>query len=431
MNYEETISYLFSLLPMYQRVGKAAYKKDLSNTLALDDYFGHPHRAFKTIHVAGTNGKGSVSHYIASVLQEAGYKTGLYTSPHLKDYRERIKINGVEIEKDFVTDFVRSALPAIEKIRPSFFELTVLMAFVYFKEKQVDIAVIETGMGGRLDSTNIIHPLLSVITYIDWDHAEFLGNTLEKIAAEKAGIIKKGIPVITGEWKEEPLEVLKTTAQSKKADLIVAPQQYRIDYLMETPDGFLSVNVKDRKGKTVYAGLKSSLTGYYQPKNIITSLVSLETLQRRGIGIGTDAIRKGFEKVVTNTGIKGRWQIIRHRPEIILDMAHNEDAIRQVIQAVQKLPYKTLRIVTGYVNDKHLHKIIALLPADALYYVTQASIPRAKDAETLARQMKQAGLQIASVAKPVKRSFQKALSDADPEDIVLVTGSAFVVAEVL
>ncbi len=430
MNYEETVKYLFSLLPMYQRVGKAAYKKDLTNTIELDKFFGHPHRYFNTVHVAGTNGKGSVSHFLASVLQEAGYKTGLYTSPHLKDYRERIKINGVEIEKEFVVDFVKLAKPAIERINPSFFELTVLMSFVYFKEKNVDLAVIETGMGGRLDSTNIITPLVSGITNISYDNSEFLGDTLAKIAAEKAGIIKKGVPVVIGEKKAETFGVFESAANEKGAGLAVAPDIYSIDYITETPEGLINVNVKDKSGKIVYGNLESSLTGQYQKYNIVTSLVALELLKNK-VKIDDKHIYSGFRNVVPNTGIKGRWQVVSHNPEIIFDIAHNEDAVRNITASLMNIPYKHLRIVTGFVNDKNLEKIISLLPRDAFYYVTQASIPRAKDANELAKLFGAAGLKVVDINTNVKESLDKAISDSLPEDVVLVTGSAFVVAEVV
>ena len=432
MTYEETLRYLFSMLPMYQRVGKAAYKKDLGNTLELDKFYGHPHKDFLSVHIAGTNGKGSVSHFLASILQEQGYKTGLYTSPHLKDYRERIKINGVEIEKDFVVDFVESSKRIIEKVNPSFFELTVLMAFVYFKEKQTDIAVIETGMGGRLDSTNVIMPEVSVITNISFDHSEFLGDTLAKIAGEKAGIIKENTPVVIGEYHKETFPVFEQVAKSKKAPLILAEDKYRIDYLMEDPGKFLVMNVKNNKGELVYPELKSGLLGEYQRKNIITTLAAIDAFEVKGsIRVSKNAVYAGIKNVVSNTGIKGRWQIARYNPTVVYDIAHNEAAIRQLAKSVKDIPYRNLRIVAGFVNDKNLEKIVSLLPEDAFYYLTQAKIPRAKDVNELAEVFKANGRNVYKTIADVKEALAAALSDSTPDDLIIVTGSAFVVAEVV
>ncbi len=432
MTYEETLRYLFSMLPMYQRVGKAAYKKDLGNTLELDKFYGHPHRDFLSVHIAGTNGKGSVSHFLASILQEQGYKTGLYTSPHLKDYRERIKINGVEIEKDFVVDFVESSKRIIEKVQPSFFELTVLMAFVYFKEKKTDIAVIETGMGGRLDSTNVILPEVSVITNISFDHSEFLGGTLAGIAGEKAGIIKENTPVVIGEYNEETFPVFEKTAKSKNAPVVLAENEYHIDYLMEEPGNFLVMNVKNAGGEVVCPNLKSGLLGEYQRKNIITTLAAVDAFGEKGnISAGKDAVYEGIKNVVSNTGIKGRWQIARYNPTVVYDIAHNEAAIMHLSQAVKNIPYRNLRIVAGFVNDKNLEKIVKLLPQDALYYLTQAKIPRAKDVNELTEVFKANGRNVFKVITDVKEALDSALSDATPDDLIIVTGSAFVVAEVV
>jgi len=432
MTYEQTLDYLYSMLPMYQRVGKAAYKKDLHNTIELDKYFGHPHKNFSSVHIAGTNGKGSVSHFLASILMEQGYKTGLYTSPHLKDYRERIKVNGTEIEKDFVVDFVKSAKHAIEKIQPSFFELTVIMAFLYFKETGTDIAVIETGMGGRLDSTNIITPLISVITNISYDHSEFLGDTLEKIATEKAGIIKENIPVIIGETHPETAQVFLQTAKKNNSPITFADQFYKIDYLMEAPSGTLVLNVKNNNGETIYPSLKSSLTGEYQRKNIVTTLaVAKELSDRSEFKIEKDSIYQGMENVVKNTGIKGRWQITQYNPTVIFDIAHNEAAILHIKNAIKNIPYKNLRIVTGFVNDKNIEKIVNILPDDALYYLTRAKIPRSLELEKLKTVFLEKGKNIAHTIPDVKHALNKALEDADGNDLILVTGSAFVVAEVI
>jgi dihydrofolate synthase/folylpolyglutamate synthase len=415
---------------MYQRQGKAAYKEDLSNTLVLDNYFEHPHRQFKTIHIAGTNGKGSTSHMLASVLQSAGYKVGLYTSPHLKDFRERIKINGNFIPKDVVTRFVEKAKPVIDEIQPSFFELTVLMAFDYFKKEKVDIAVIETGMGGRLDSTNIITPVLSIITTIGFDHTKFLGNTLPKIANEKAGIIKPNIPVVIGDKSDETKFIFIDKAKKENAPLSFATEFFQIDYVLQAVEEYQVFNVK-QKNSIVYRDLKLDLLGNYQRKNLLTVLTAIETLKSfESLQISNDAIYEGLSNVITNTGLLGRWQVLSYNPTIVFDVAHNKDGLQSVFSQVANTPYKRLHIVAGFVNDKMIDDILPLFPENAQYYFCEADIPRALPLNDLLRKAKQYNLNGLGYGS-VKLAFETAQKNADNYDMILVTGSTFVVAEVV
>ncbi len=430
MTYDETLRFLYSQLPMYQRQGKAAYKEDLSNTLVLDNYFEHPHRQFKTIHIAGTNGKGSTSHMLASVLQSAGYKVGLYTSPHLKDFRERIKINGNFIPKDVVTRFVEKAKPVIDEIQPSFFELTVLMAFDYFKKEKVDIAVIETGMGGRLDSTNIITPVLSIITTIGFDHTKFLGNTLPKIAIEKAGIIKPNIPVVIGDKSDETKFIFIDKAKKENAPLSFATEFFQIDYVLQAVEEYQVFNVK-QKNSIVYRDLKLDLLGNYQQKNLLTVLTAIETLKSfESLQISNDAIYEGLSNVITNTGLLGRWQVLSYNPTIVFDVAHNKDGLQSVFSQVANTPYKSLHIVAGFVNDKMIDDILPLFPENAQYYFCEADIPRALPLNDLLRKAKQYNLNGLGYGS-VKLAFETAQKNADNYDMILVTGSTFVVAEVV
>jgi len=430
MTYDETLRFLYSQLPMYQRQGKAAYKEDLSNTLVLDNYFEHPHRQFKTIHIAGTNGKGSTSHMLASVLQSAGYKVGLYTSPHLKDFRERIKINGNFIPKDVVTRFVEKAKPVIDEIQPSFFELTVLMAFDYFKKEKVDIAVIETGMGGRLDSTNIITPVLSIITTIGFDHTKFLGNTLPKIATEKAGIIKPNIPVVIGDKSDETKFIFIDKAKKENAPLSFATEFFQIDYVLQAVEEYQVFNVK-QKNSIVYRDLKLDLLGNYQRKNLLTVLTAIETLKSfESLQISNDAIYEGLSNVITNTGLLGRWQVLSYNPTIVFDVAHNKDGLQSVFSQVANTPYKRLHIVAGFVNDKMIDDILPLFPENAQYYFCEADIPRALPLNDLLRKAKQYNLNGLGYGS-VKLAFETAQKNADNYDMILVTGSTFVVAEVV
>ena len=428
MNYSEAINFLFEQLPMYQRTGASAYKNNLDNSLALDKWFRHPHKNFKTIHVAGTNGKGSVSHLLASILQEAGYKTGLYTSPHLRDFRERIKINGQMLPEDDVISFVTENKEILTKIKPSFFEMTVAMAFNYFETSKVDVAVIETGLGGRLDSTNIITPVLSIITNIGYDHTALLGNTLQKIAAEKAGIIKKEVPVVIGQFQEEVFEIFYEKALFQEAVLTVADEKYEaivtgIDADYKTIDIY--------KGSEFYfSGLKMPLLGDYQLKNLLTTMQSVENLQKTGFSISADNILKGIKNVIINTGLAGRWQTISTNPTIICDTGHNEDGIKEIVSQLKKIDFAKLHIVFGAVNDKDLNRILQLLPQNATYYFTKADIPRSLAPQTLKENASHFGLN-GDCFESVKGAVAAAQKNANINDLIFIGGSTFVVAEII
>lgn len=429
MDYQQTLKYLFDSLPMFQRQGKAAYKANLDNTIALDAYFKHPHNRFKSLHVAGTNGKGSVSHMLASSFQEAGYKTGLYTSPHLKDFRERIKINGLEIPKQYVVDFVEDNKPFFDELKPSFFEMTVSLAFKYFADEKVDVAIIEVGMGGRLDSTNIISPELSIITNISKDHTQFLGNTIEKIAIEKAGIIKKGVPVVVGQKNDDSNPVFINKAKEKNIDVYFAEDNYRTDYSLFTTDEKQSFQVYS-KNKLVYPDLKIDLMGKYQKHNLLAVLQAIKLLQDKGFAITKKHIYEGLSNTLKNTGLKGRWQHIGNNPRIICDTAHNEAGIREVIEQIESTPYKNLFIIIGMVNDKNSDKVLSLLPKNARYYFTKANIPRALDEKELMEKAKQYNLKGICVSK-VANALHLAQKNAEENDFIFVGGSTFVVAEVV
>lgn len=424
MNYQETLNWLFSQLPMYQREGQAAYKANLDNTLALDEYFKHPHTHFKTIHVAGTNGKGSVSHMLASILQEAGYKTGLYTSPHLKDFRERIKINGEMVSEQYVIDFVEDNKDLFASIHPSFFEMTVAMAFKYFADQQVDIAVIEVGLGGRLDSTNIITPLASVITNISFDHMALLGNTLEKIAGEKAGIIKSGIPAIVGVRDKEYDYVFEERAASVNTTLSFAGEQWNVE---KNPEG--NYHLKRSSGEE-FCNLSCELKGDYQRKNIPTVLETIPALRAAGLQITDEQVRTGISRVITNTGLHGRWQTLAQSPLTICDTGHNIDGITEIVQQLQKCQYERLHFVIGMVNDKDVDHVLCILPKDAIYYFTKASIPRAMNEEILAEKAQAAGLH-GTCYPTVATAYEAARQNATKQDMIYIGGSTFVVAEVL
>jgi len=430
-SYNEVIQYLYDHLPYYQRSGPAAYKDNLDNTISLDKMFGHPHLNYKSVHVAGTNGKGSVSHMIASILMEAGYKTGLYTSPHLKDFRERIRINGEMIKKKFVVEFVSEFLRKNQEkeLEPSFFELTVMLAFDYFSKNLVDIAIIEVGLGGRLDSTNIIRPELSVITNISYDHTALLGDTLGKIALEKAGIIKRGIPVVIGETHAQTSIIFNGIAREFSAPLVFADQQFNSGYGLFSLDARQIFNIR-KGGEVAYENLRLDLLGRYQSKNICTVLTAVEQLREQGWKIPESALRKGLEKVVENTGLLGRWQVIGANPRIICDTGHNEGGIREVVAQIGQTPYKALHFVIGMVNDKDISGVLRLLPKDAIYYFTKASIPRALDENQLMKMSVYFNLQ-GSVYPSVADAFAAARQNADADDLIFVGGSTFVVAEVL
>lgn len=431
MDYKETLDYLFSRLPMYQRIGKAAYKADLATTLALDEYFGQPHKKFRTVHVAGTNGKGSVSHIVASILQSAGYKAGLYTSPHLADFRERIRINGRPVTKEFVIDFTARHRRVFERLSPSFFEMTVAMAFDYFAGKKVDIAVIETGLGGRLDSTNIITPVISVITNIGMDHTEFLGNSLEAIAGEKAGIIKPGIPVVIGEMQPETKEVFTEMARHMGAHISFASESYRFEYAMLTDRGLQSLNIEGTgQGKADWKNLETDLLGFYQHKNAVTVLRVIEVLIEQGFHISREDVYSGFRKVVSATGLLGRWQVVGRNPLIVLDTAHNISGLSNVLGQIRATPHRHLHMVTGFVNDKNTDEILRMFPPDATYYFTMSSIPRALDSGELHSRALAAGLS-GKAFKTVPDAVAAAVAAAGPDDLIFVGGSTFVVADAM
>ncbi len=405
MTYQETVDWMFQQLPMYQQIGGKAYKVDLTNILKLSRHLQEPHRKFKTIHVAGTNGKGSVSHMMASVLQESGYKVGLYTSPHLKDFRERIKIDGREIGEHAVIDFIEQNKAFLQQEQLSFFEMTVGMAFEYFAAEAVDIAVIEVGLGGRLDSTNIISPELSVITNIGLDHTSILGNTLPAIAAEKAGIIKPDIPVVIGERQEETLPVFTRIASENNAELFLAE---------------------------AYSGkiFESDLKGYYQKKNIRTLLQAVEVLRKLDWNLPEAAVQKGLENVKNNTGLRGRWEILREQPRVICDTAHNKDGLQYAMQQLQEEEYSNLNLVFGVVNDKDLEAVLPLLPKNAKYFFCRPNIPRGMEAEVLQKEAAKKGL-FGEVFNSVPEAYEAALLQASADDVIYVGGSTFTVAEII
>lgn len=416
MNYQECLNWMFSQLPAFQRIGKAAYKANLDNTYAIMEAIGNPHTKFKSIHVAGTNGKGSTSHLLASVYQEAGFKVGLYTSPHLKDFRERIRINGEMISEEAVLGFIQQNKEVFEQIKPSFFEMTVAMAFHYFTEEKVDIAILETGMGGRLDSTNIVRPELTVITNIGYDHQQFLGDTLEKIALEKAGIIKKNIPIIIGETQEEIQAVFQEKAKTLQAPLLFADQEYQVE--KQENEYILS-------GELLKVQVQVPLYGDYQQKNILTAFAAC-----REMGLDLEHIMMGFNKVIENTGFKGRWEILQQGPKVICDTAHNEAGLSFVMKQLAQESYEKLHIVLGVVDDKNLDKVLKFFPTSAQYYFCKADIPRGLNAEILQAAAQKFSLQ-GSVYDSVKQAYQKALSLASSKDLIFIGGSTFTVAEVV
>lgn len=408
MTYQETLDYLYNSVPMFQRIGGAAYKEGLDNTQTLDEHFGHPHRQFRTIHVAGTNGKGSVSHTLAAVLQSAGYKTGLYTSPHLVDFRERIRINGKPISQEYVMDFVERERGFFEPLRPSFFELATAMAFRYFADEQVDVAVIEVGLGGRLDCTNIISPDLCIITNISFDHVQFLGDTLAKIASEKAGIIKPGIPVVIGETTPETKPVFMAKAEEVKAPIFLAEENDREDY----------------------PGVDFELKGIYQEKNKRTLFTALPLLKEAGYHIDEETVCEGFAHVVELTGLMGRWQKLQDNPTLVCDTGHNVGGIQYVTQQLMQQKCRQLHIIIGMVNDKDISGVLALLPREAKYYFTQASVNRALPADKLYELATEAGLH-GEAYPDVKSALDTAMKESLPEDFIFVGGSNFIVADLL
>ena len=428
MDYPQTLQYLFSKLPMYSRIGAAAYRNDLDNTVRLSAFLGNPERQFKSVHVAGTNGKGSTSHMLAAIFQEAGYKTGLYTSPHLKDFRERIRINGEMISEAFIADFVERIRPLSEQMDPSFFEMTVVMAFDYFAREQVDIAIVEVGLGGRLDSTNIILPELSVITNIGYDHMNLLGDTLAKIAFEKAGIIKKGIPVIIGEHHPETAPVFEQRATESAATLSFADhERYASDWKYQRHHLVVEVATTPVADDKEYYTL--DLAGIYQARNLVTVLGAVHALRHLGWNLETPVVHQALKQVKKLTGLHGRWELIHEHPDIVLDVAHNEDGVRQLVQQIEVTDHEELHIVLGMVNDKDIGKVLALLPVHANYYFTRAQIPRALPESQLAEQARARGLR-GNAYPMVAEALKAAKAHARDRDLIVVCGSVFVVAEV-
>lgn len=405
MTYQDTLNWMFSQLPMYQHQGKAAFKKDLSNTLILAKHLNNPEKKFKSIHVAGTNGKGSTSHMLASVLQEAGYKVGLYTSPHLKDFRERIKINGQEVSKQFVISFIKRNKVFFEANKLSFFEMTVGMSFEYFVKQNVDIAIIEVGLGGRLDSTNIITPEVSVITNIGLDHTQFLGDTLELIAAEKAGIIKPNVPVVIGETQKQTKPIFDNISKANLSKIVYA----------------------DKSVKETYG---SDLIGTYQSKNIKTAIQSVKVLQNKGFEISNENIKNGLLNVVPNTGLLGRWQVLNQNPKVVCDTGHNREGLTYVMQQLSNETFESLHIVFGVVNDKDLESIVDLLPKKARYYFCKPNIPRGLDADELKQKLYKYNV-IGKSYNSVNEAYKAALKNTKKEDFIFIGGSTFVVAEII
>jgi dihydrofolate synthase/folylpolyglutamate synthase len=429
MNYAETIDFLFSSLPMYHRTGKAAYKANLDNTHALDRALGHPHRNFRSVHVAGTNGKGSVSHMLASVLQASGYRTGLYTSPHLVDFRERIRINGEMISEAHVVDFVELTREVIDRIRPSFFEKTVAMAFDHFAREQVDIAIIETGMGGRLDSTNIVTPEVSVLTHLSLDHTEFLGHTEALIAAEKAGIIKEGVPVTIGSNSETVCDVFSEVAAKKNSPVRFAATERVFAYQTFTAE-HLSIFHYRNTGKQITEAYTTDLTGTYQHENLNLVLTTIEVLQQAGWNIPGPAISDGLSNVKKTTGLRGRWDLLGVNPRTICDTAHNASGVQVVMEQLLQVPHRQLHIVWGMVGDKPVETVFQYLPRDATYYFTQPSIPRAMPVKRLLEHATGHGLAGTRYAS-VQEAFLAASATAAAEDTIFIGGSTFVVADLL
>lgn len=424
MNYQETLNYLYNSTPVFEHVGAVAYKEGLQNTLALDKHFNHPHTNFKTIHIAGTNGKGSCSHSLASILQEAGYKVGLYTSPHLVDFRERIRVNGQCISKERVVKFVKDERKFFEPLHPSFFELTTALAFKYFDEQKVDIAIIEVGLGGRLDCTNIISPILSIITNISFDHTQFLGDTLAKIAGEKAGIIKKGVPVIIGEANEETRPVFQSKANEVNSDIVFAEDNAIVTSSSPIVDGGRRYNLSNN------STLVGELSGDYQERNMNTILCACNILKQMNIIKNDDIIAKGLTNICKNTGLLGRWQTIQNNPTVVCDTGHNVGGWNYLAPQIKRQQCNQLRIVFGMVDDKDINSVMFLLPKNAIYYWTQAETKRAIKAERVAEIAIKHDLR-GEIFDNVEVAYTKALQDSNKDDFVFVGGSSYIVADLL
>lgn len=428
MTYQETLAYLYDALPMFQRVGASAYKSDLNNTLALCAQLGNPERQFRSIHIAGTNGKGSTSHAIAAVLQAAGYKTGLYTSPHLKSFTERIKINGQEITPEAVTNFVSSHKAFLDDLEPSFFEMTVGLAFWYFAHENIDVAIVEVGMGGRLDSTNVLTPELCLITNIGYDHTQFLGDTLPLIAGEKAGIIKQGVPAIISQSQVETKEVFYQKALQMQASLVFADQLWKVSKDNQETSPTQSARYKIEQGENHFS-LDFGLLGDYQRHNLPGILEGIAQLRKMGWDIPQEALVQGLANVIEYTGLKGRWQVLQEQPKMIADTGHNESGMEEVIRQLESQAYGQLWMVIGMVQDKEIGKVLDLFPKEATYIFCQAAIPRAMDAATLAAKAGERGLQ-GRVIPRVTEAIEFARKNAKPNDLIFIGGSTFVVAEI-
>ncbi|MGB0863951.1 MAG: bifunctional folylpolyglutamate synthase/dihydrofolate synthase [Saprospiraceae bacterium] len=430
MTYQQAIQYLYSRLPMFQKVGSKALKEGLTNIIALSEYLQKPHLAYPTIHIAGTNGKGSTAHLIAAILQEHGLKVGLYTSPHYRDFRERIKINGNYISENAVIDFIQNHQTAVENIQPSYFEVTVAMAFDYFRNEKVDIAVIETGLGGETDSTNIIEPILSVITNVSFDHVGVLGNTLTAISTVKSGIIKKNTPVVIGEKHSETMPVFIKKAAKETASITFANDIFNIK---KTSESFKSTvfDIFNKKNELIFEKLAVQVFGNYQSKNALTTLASIQKLnETTNYNISETTIRKGFKQVKSLTNMIGRWDILNEKPLILTDSGHNEAGIQNIVEQLKSIPHEALHIVLGVVNDKDLDKMLSLLPKDAIYYFTKPNVPRGLSELLLKEKAIQKGFKGESY-KSVTIALKAAKAVAAMEDLIFVGGSSFVVAEVV
>ena len=430
MTYQETLNYLYEQLPMFQRVGAAGFKKGLGNTLVLAEALGHPERRFRSVHVAGTNGKGSSSHQLAAVLQAAGYKVGLYTSPHLREFTERIRVNGQELAPEYLVDWVAKWRPLFEEVQPSFFEMCVALAFAYFAEQRVDIAIVEVGLGGRFDSTNIITPLVSLITNISYDHQALLGNTLPEIAGEKAGIIKSGIPVVVSQTQPEVVDVFRKEAAAKLAHLVFADEVYQATFAGEAaPETGLRPLAITQHGRPYLANAELGLPGDYQQLNLPGVLATLDELRALGFRITEAAARTGLRQVKQLTGLRGRWSILGRRPFVVCDTGHNAAGLGIVMAQLQRVPHQRLHLVIGTVNDKDVAGMLALLPPEGLFYFCAAHIPRALPAVELASQAAALGL-MGQAYESVAAAVAAARAAASPDDAIFIGGSTFVVAEV-
>jgi dihydrofolate synthase/folylpolyglutamate synthase len=427
MNYTETLNYLFTTLPMFSRTGAAALRPDLVNTKKICSFLGNPQDKIKTIHIAGTNGKGSCSHMLAAILQTCGYKTGLYTSPHLKDFRERIKVNGEMIDEQFVVEFTKNIIPIIDEIDPSFFEITVGMAFDYFEKQQCDIAVIETGLGGRLDSTNVITPELSIITNIGMDHMNLLGDTVELIAAEKAGIIKMNVPVVIGEHSYETEEVFTTIAAQKKSSFTFADKiRYAAEWKHDKGHLFTDIVETHDGSRTSY---ELDLPGYYQLKNLVTVCEAVHQLKLQGWRLPAEDVANALRQVKKLTGLHGRWELIHQHPSVVLEVAHNGDGMQQVLKQIELSDFHSLHMIIGMVKDKDIERVLQLLPREAQYYFTNAQIPRAMPAVQLKERAAAFGHE-GDAYPDVNLALKAAMTKANKEDLIIICGSVFVVGEV-